>query len=44
MLNGLRWLVAAALVFQMSATIGAGLSPPETFTAVRNAPRAPSGR
>jgi hypothetical protein len=43
-LNGLRWLVAAALVFQLSATIGAGLNPTETFTAVRNAPKAASGR
>ncbi len=43
-LNGLRWLVAATLVFQISATVGAGLNPPETFTAVRPALRAASGR
>lgn len=40
----MRWLVAATVVFQVSATIGAGLNPTETFTAVPNPPRAASGR
>ena len=38
-----RWLLAAVVVFQASATVGAQLSPPETFTAVR-LPRSASGR
>ncbi|HEX2295987.1 MAG TPA: hypothetical protein VHN37_11835 [Actinomycetota bacterium] len=38
-----RWLLTATVVFQASATVGAGLNPPETFTAVR-LPRAASGR
>ncbi|HEV2756053.1 MAG TPA: hypothetical protein VG318_09795 [Actinomycetota bacterium] len=38
-----RWLVAASLVFQVSATLGARLNPVETFTAVHR-PRPPSGR
>jgi hypothetical protein len=41
--NAARWLLAATVVFQVSATVGARLSPPETFTAVR-VPRAASGR
>lgn len=44
MLNALRWLVAATVVFQASATVGARVSPPETFTAVPNRPAAASGR
>ena len=44
MLNAVRWLLAATVVFQVSATVGAGLNPTETFTAVRNPPRAASGR
>jgi hypothetical protein len=43
MLKAVRWLVAATVVFQASATVGAHLSPPETFRAVRT-PRAASGR
>ncbi|MDQ3952294.1 MAG: hypothetical protein M3279_04925 [Actinomycetota bacterium] len=39
-----RWLLAATVVFQASATIGAKLSPPETFTAIPAPPRAASGR
>ncbi|MDQ3915604.1 MAG: hypothetical protein M3323_09805 [Actinomycetota bacterium] len=38
-----RWLVAASLVFQVSATLGARLNPVETFTAVHR-PRASTGR
>ena len=38
-----KWLVAASLVFQASATLGARLNPVETFTAVHN-PRVSSGR
>lgn len=39
-----RWLLAATVVFQASATIGARLSPPETFTAVPLPRRSASGR
>lgn len=39
-----RWLLAATVVFQTSATIGARFSPPETFTAVPLPPRSASGR
>lgn len=38
-----RWLVAAMLVFQASAGLGARLNPVETFTAVHR-PRASTGR
>lgn len=30
-----QWLLAATVVFQVSATVGARMSPPETLTAVR---------
>ncbi|MFN2589000.1 MAG: hypothetical protein ABR613_12905 [Actinomycetota bacterium] len=40
---GAQWLVAASLVFQLSASLGARLDPVETFTAVRRAHTA-SGR
>lgn len=39
-----RWLLAATVVFQASASVGARLSPPDTFTAVRLPPRSASGR
>jgi hypothetical protein len=39
-----RWLLAATVVFQASATLSASLNPPETLTAVRLSPRASSGR
>lgn len=39
-----RWLLAATVVFQVSATAGAKLSPVETFSAVPLPPRASSGR
>lgn len=39
-----RWLLAATVVFQTSATIGARFSPPETFTAIPLPPRSASGR
>lgn len=39
-----RWLLAATVVFQASATVGAQLSPPETLTAVPLPPRAATGR
>ena len=39
-----RWLLAATVVFQTSATVGAKLNPPETFTAIPAPPRAASGR
>jgi hypothetical protein len=39
-----RWLLAATVVFQVSATVGATLSPPETLTAVRLPPHSASGR
>ncbi|MDQ4025589.1 MAG: hypothetical protein M3217_08900 [Actinomycetota bacterium] len=38
-----KWLVAASLVFQASATVGAHLHPVDTFTAVHR-PAPPSGR
>jgi hypothetical protein len=38
-----RWLLAATLVFQASAALGAQLNPPETLTAV-HVPRSASGR
>lgn len=38
-----KWLVAASLVFQASATFGARLNPVETFTAVQR-PHLSSGR
>lgn len=40
----MRWLVAAVVVFQTSAVLGAQLSPPETLTAIPLPPRAASGR
>ena len=33
--GAVRWLVAATVVFQVSATIGMRTAPPETVTAVR---------
>jgi hypothetical protein len=42
-MSGARWLVAAALVFQISASLGGRLNPVETFTAVHR-PRTSSGR
>lgn len=41
--RGATWLVAAVVVFQASAGLGARLSPVETFTAVRP-PAAVPGR
>lgn len=38
-----QWLLAATVVFQVSATLGARVSPPETLTAVR-VPHSASGR
>ncbi|HEX2195808.1 MAG TPA: hypothetical protein VHJ76_02685 [Actinomycetota bacterium] len=38
------WLLAATVVFQTSATVGARLSPPETLTAVPRPPRSATGR
>ena len=38
-----QWLLAATVVFQLSATVGARMSPPETLTAVR-VPHSASGR
>lgn len=40
----MRWLVAAVVVFQTSAALGAQLSPPETLIAIPRPPRAASGR
>ncbi|HYO61030.1 MAG TPA: hypothetical protein VEU29_03940 [Actinomycetota bacterium] len=39
-----RWILAATVVFQVSATAGARLSPVETFTAVPLPARVSSGR
>lgn len=39
-----RWALAAVVVFQASATAGARLSPPETWTAIPLPPRSASGR
>lgn len=39
-----RWLLAAVVVFQASATAGARLNPPETLTAIPLSPRSSSGR
>lgn len=41
--KGAAWLVAAVVVFQASAGLGARLNPVETFTAVRP-PAAATGR